>query len=49
MELRAAVAFFFRECAGAHLALSSPNDMDMVNFFGIVPKGRRCHITLVGP
>ncbi|KIX06621.1 uncharacterized protein Z518_04597 [Rhinocladiella mackenziei CBS 650.93] len=32
MELRMAVALLFRECAGARLALSSPDDMDMVNF-----------------
>jgi cytochrome P450 len=47
MELRMATALFFRECAGAQLALSSPDDMDMVNFFGGFPKGQSCNITLL--
>lgn len=46
MELRMAVAMFFRDCAGARLALSSPDDMDMINFFGASPKGQTCNITL---
>lgn len=41
-----AVTLFFRECAGARLALSSPNDMDMVNFFGGAPAGQSCNVTL---
>ena len=46
MELRMAAALFFRECAGARLALSSQNDLDMVNFFGSAPAGQSCNVTL---
>ncbi len=46
MEIRMATALFFRDCAGARLALEAPDDMDMVNFFGGVPKSQRCNITL---
>lgn len=47
MELRMATALFFRECVGARLALSSPDDMDVVNFFGGFPKGLSCNVTLM--
>lgn len=46
MELRMAVAMFFRNCVGASLSLTAVDDMDMINFFGIAPKGQRCHISL---
>lgn len=47
MELRLAVAMFFRDCAGARLAPASDDAMDMINFFGAIPKKRRCDITLM--
>ncbi|KIW14510.1 hypothetical protein PV08_07294 [Exophiala spinifera] len=46
MEMRRATALFFRECAGARLALNARDDMDMVNFFGGAPKGQSCNITI---
>ena len=47
MEMRHAVAGFFRECAGAKLAASATEDcMFMEHYFLIVPKGRRCEVTL---
>ncbi|KAF2130179.1 cytochrome P450 [Dothidotthia symphoricarpi CBS 119687] len=46
MELRYAVAFFFRECKGIKLAQqTTPESMDFVNFFLIAPKAHRCEIT----
>ncbi|KAF2025813.1 cytochrome P450 [Setomelanomma holmii] len=46
MELRYAVAFFFRECRGIKLAPSTtPESMDFENFFLIAPKAHRCEIT----
>ncbi|KAF2855404.1 cytochrome P450 monooxygenase-like protein [Plenodomus tracheiphilus IPT5] len=47
MELRYAVAFFFRECTGIRLAASTtPESMEFENFFLIAPKAHRCEITL---
>lgn len=47
MELRLAAAKFFRECPGARLAPSTTDEcMEMVNFFLISPKGRKCEIVL---
>ncbi|KAH7087218.1 cytochrome P450 [Paraphoma chrysanthemicola] len=46
MELRYAVAFFFRECKGMGLAPSTtPESMEFENFFLIAPKAHRCEIT----
>lgn len=46
MELRYAVAFFYRECKGAKLAASTtPESMEFENFFLIAPKAHRCEIT----
>ncbi|KAF1944094.1 cytochrome P450 [Clathrospora elynae] len=46
MELRYAVAFFFRECQGIHLAAkTTPESMEFENFFLIAPKAHRCEIT----
>jgi hypothetical protein len=45
MELRYAVAFFFRDCRGIRLALSTtPESMEFENFFLIAPKAHRCEI-----
>lgn len=47
MELRYAVAFFFRECKGIHLVESATEEsMEFENFFLIAPKAHRCEITL---
>lgn len=47
MELRYAVAFFFRKCKGIKLAKSTtPDSMEFENFFLIAPKAHRCEITL---
>ncbi|KAH7124048.1 cytochrome P450 [Dendryphion nanum] len=47
MELRYAVAFFFRECKGIKLCPSvTPESMEFENFFLIAPKGHKCEITL---
>tara|TARA_R110002003_G_scaffold206_28_gene15938 strand:+ start:9402 stop:10298 length:897 start_codon:yes stop_codon:yes gene_type:complete len=47
MELRYAVAFFFRECKGVRLAPSTtPESMEFENFFLIAPKAHRCDIML---
>lgn len=47
MELRYAVAFFFRECRGITLApRTTPESMEFENFFLIAPKAHRCEITL---
>ncbi|KAF2013278.1 cytochrome P450 [Aaosphaeria arxii CBS 175.79] len=47
MELRYAVAFFFRECAGIKLCESvTPESMEFENFFLIAPRAHRCEITL---
>ncbi|KAI8940226.1 hypothetical protein NX059_003930 [Plenodomus lindquistii] len=46
MELRYAVAFFFRECQGIRLAASTTQEsMEFENFFLIAPKAHRCEIT----
>ncbi|KAH3905734.1 hypothetical protein HBI56_211510 [Parastagonospora nodorum] len=46
MELRYAVAFFFRECRGIRLAPSTTlESMEFENFFLIAPKAHRCDIT----
>ncbi|KAK4966967.1 hypothetical protein LTR28_003222, partial [Elasticomyces elasticus] len=47
MELRHAVAEFFRECRGIELCKSvTPESMEIINFFLIAPKGHKCEITL---
>ena len=47
MELRYAVANLFRECPGLKLAPSTtPESMEMLNFFLISPKSHRCEVTL---
>lgn len=47
LELRYAVAFFFRECRGIKLApRTTPESMEFENFFLIAPKAHRCEITL---
>jgi len=49
MELRYAVAMFFRELPGAKLADSVTNESMMpLNFFLIAPKGHKCEIILPG-
>jgi cytochrome P450 len=43
MEMRYAVAHFFRNCAGARLASSTTSEsMEMPNFFLISPKSGKC-------
>jgi len=50
MELRYAVAFFFRDCKGIRLAKSTtPESMEFENFFLIAPKAHRCEITFGRP
>lgn len=47
IELRHAVAAFFRECKGARTApRTSPDSMEMANFFLVVPKANSCFIQL---
>lgn len=47
MELRLAVAEFFRVCKDAKLAPSvTPESMAMLNFFLIAPAAHRCEIVL---
>lgn len=47
MELRLAAAVFFRELKGARLAeRTTPESMDVVNFFLIMPKDHHCYIRL---
>ena len=47
MEMRYAVAHFFRECAGARLAASATEEsMSMEHYFLIVPKGKQCEVCL---
>ncbi|GAB7356749.1 hypothetical protein MBLNU459_g7651t1 [Dothideomycetes sp. NU459] len=47
MELRYATALFFRECRGMRLAASTtPESMELENYFVIVPKGHKCEVTL---
>lgn len=44
-ELRLAAAEFFRQCSDSQLAPSTtPESMDMDNFFLIVPRGHRCEV-----
>ncbi|KAF2681823.1 cytochrome P450 [Lentithecium fluviatile CBS 122367] len=46
MEMRYAVAFFFRECSGMRLAQrTTPETMQFENFFLIAPKAHACHVT----
>jgi len=46
MEIRYAVAFFFRECKGMRLAKrTTPETMEFENFFLIAPKAHACHVT----
>lgn len=46
MELRYAVAFFFRECKGIQLGKNTtPESMEFENFFLIAPKAHRCELT----
>ncbi|KAF2118511.1 cytochrome P450 [Lophiotrema nucula] len=47
MELRYAVAFFFRECKGIKLGeKTTPESMEFENFFLIAPKAHRCEVTI---
>ncbi|KAF9631187.1 hypothetical protein BFW01_g2049 [Lasiodiplodia theobromae] len=47
MELRLAAALFFRELKGARLAeRTTPESMDVVNYFLIMPKDHHCYIRL---
>lgn len=47
MELRYAAALLFRECRGLRLAASTtPESMELQNYFVIVPKGHKCEVTL---
>jgi len=47
MELRHGAAEFFRECKGARMAKSmKDDDMEILNFFLISPKGGRCCVAL---
>lgn len=47
MELRLAVAEFFRVCKDAKLAPSAtPQSMAMLNFFLIAPAAHKCEIVL---
>lgn len=48
MELRYASALFFRECRGMRLSASTtPESMELENYFVIVPKAHRCEVTLM--
>ena len=47
MELRLAVALFFRQCRGAKLSECMQDEMmEMDNHFLIAPKGHCCYVTL---
>ena len=47
MELRYATSLFFRECKGIQLALgTTPESMELENYFVIVPKAHKCEVTL---
>ncbi|KAF2766381.1 cytochrome P450 [Teratosphaeria nubilosa] len=46
MEMRLAAAYFFQECKGAKLGPTAEKDMELENYFVIVPKGKKCEITL---
>lgn len=47
MELRYATTLFFRECRGMRLAASAtPENMELENYFVIVPKGHKMEVTL---
>lgn len=47
MELRYAVALFFREMRGAKLADTATTDsMAPLNFFLIAPKSHKCEVSL---
>jgi len=49
MELRYAVAIFFRDLRGARLAdMVTEESMAPLNFFLIAPKGKKCEIVLPG-
>jgi len=49
MELRYAVAIFFRELGGARLAETVTDEsMAPLNFFLIAPRGKKCEIVLPG-
>jgi len=46
MELRYATAIFFRECVGMQLSLhTTPESMELENYFVIVPKAHKCEVT----
>ncbi|KAH8808973.1 cytochrome P450 monooxygenase, partial [Xylogone sp. PMI_703] len=48
IELRYATAFFFRECPEAYLAPSTtPESMQMVNYFLIYPAKQRCEVSML--
>lgn len=47
MELRLSAAEFFRNCKGARLAPSTtPQSMEMENFFLVAPRSHRCDVLL---
>jgi hypothetical protein len=47
MEIRLAVAAFFRQCRGAGISTSTTeNDMEMDNLFLIEPRGGTCKIMI---
>jgi hypothetical protein len=47
MELRLAVAAFFRQCRGAGISTSTTeDDMEMDNLFLIEPRGGTCKIVM---
>ena len=46
MEMRLAFAYFLRECPGATLGPTADKDMQMVNYFVITPKGKKCEISM---
>jgi cytochrome P450 len=47
MELRLAAAEFFTRCQGARLAPSTtPESMEMENFFLIAPKSHECEVII---
>ncbi|KAJ0134089.1 Uncharacterized protein HZ326_22870 [Fusarium oxysporum f. sp. albedinis] len=50
MELRHAATLFFRECKGARLSpWTTPESMEMVNYFLVTPKSGQCWVTLGYP
>lgn len=47
IEMRLALAHFFRRCRGAKLAPSTtPQSMEFVNFFNVWPKSGKCDLIL---